>query len=711
MKKQASLEELTIMEAVDMLSNMAEIDPKELKEIVKKIKAGEEPLRTLYWLDLKEPEKTTAYIKSAMSTIHRYLQYFYTEERSSLKDSNTQRGLTAMMALAKEAATVMDECAFALNETTVSTLKEYTELQDYYLKKIIAYMQEKDETGEWQDEWGTGPGDLGDLKRRGIKDLEMVKKDRDYELFYIRKEDGSAFFNRDLLRHLKLVTSFDESLTELFAHDPLTKVIFLHDREMHASAKQIRAFSEYDMAQFYTHAMQHQNLPLVSDLNAACMALMMASNPQRLMQNTTGKSCVSYFNDFQTYLRRVLSSANYIQLNSGTIDPDDHLNRSILNLAHTLVYSFFSRVGHREEVIAFIYGLIAKRNKPLAGSIWNQMIEIHEEIFGLLKHFPSGPLFKALDVFQLGEDFQGFDPIAQGNYPLKSYVVSFRKFHTDILRVPSPTRQQYIQKAELDAEFQGYLRHLTSLKRGDQHLIINLQDRTSWEERARCTALEQGQSFAEFADTLTVVTLPKYTDFYTQSDVYLKINNANDFISLILEQIKSGEECGFFFPKAFAITKAVAFSEKALPLIHKCFFGAKNVLSRKNRLDFIEIFYYFLTLKIIEEVQPLSCSFTCKDAIDVGGAFQAGFYSFIKLMSRSPDWHMDEKDFLIWMFFAPAITIRDRAIDRERLSRTISALSTLNAELDLNRNTVIQNFNKLYLTPLFTEVSVFPAQQ
>jgi len=454
--------------------------------------------------------------------------------------------------------------------------------------------------------------------------------------------------------------------------------------------------------------MKNRHLPLVNDLSAACMALMLASNPRHLMQNTSSKSCVGYFNDFQMYIRRILSSADYALMISVQLDPDDELGQTILHLAHALSYAFFTRIGNREEAISFLYGMISQKKE--SSSLWNHLLDVHEEIYGLLKHFPSGPLFKALDVFHPDEDFHGFDPGAQGNLPSKCYIVSFRNFHLDCLRLPSPTRQRYIQKAEVTQEFQAFLRQLASHKRGDQHLIINLQDRTSWEEHARCEVLEKAQKSAEFSPNLVVATLPKYTDFYFQSDVYLQLNKAEDFLDSIIEQVKGGESCGFFFPKSFNQTQADSFTSKAVPLIHQTFFGGKNALSRKNRLDFIEIFYHFLTLKMIESVQPHSLSFTCKDAVDVGAAASAGFYAFLKLMSRSYDWQEDERDFLVWMLFAPALTVRERPIDLQRLSRTVSSLSCINAELELERNKVLKACGELFDFPLFNEVSVFPSK-
>ena len=703
--KKTAVEELTIMEAVDALSSMAEIDPKELKDNFLKLKAGEEPLRLLYWLDLKDPQKTLSNIQQMFRTLYRYLEFFYKEDRASLKESTNQRGIQAMMTIANEAVQSMDLCAFALNDQKVSDLKEYEVLLNYYNKRILSFIELEEE-----EELDIQPTSISEIRRMGLKDLEVVKKDRDYELFFIRREDGSTFFNRDLLRHLRLITNFDDTLTELQEQDPLTKLILVHDKEMHHSALQIRKSVDYDLHMFYKEALLNREKPLVGDVCFACMALMLSANPRHLMQNTTKKSALAYFQDFQMHMKKILSSADYLQLISNPIDPDDTLNQSMVHLIQALTYAFFTRTGHRTEMLGFIRNLMAKGKKQEGSSLWNYLIDVQEDIYNVLRNFPNGPLFKALDVFHTPEDFRGFDPITQGNQPSKMYVASFRHFHVDCLRMPSPTTQRYIQKANMTQEFKAFLQQLASHKRGDQHLMVNLQDRTSWEERARCEALEQAQMDAEISKNFAVVTLPKHTDFYYQTDVYAKINNADDFMNLVLEQVKSGEECGFFFIQSFPLKAAVSFTKKALPVIHKTFFGGKNVLSRKNRHDFIEIFYYFLTLKIIEEVQPHSLSFTCKDAVDIGAAMSAGFYSFLKMMSRSSDWQSHEKDFLLWMCFGPALSIRERVIDLQRLTRTISALACIDSELAISKEKTLKACSTLYNTPLFKEVSVFEAK-
>lgn len=185
----------------------------------------------------------------------------------------------------------------------------------------------------------------------------------------------------------------------------------------------------------------------------------------------------------------------------------------------------------------------------------------------------------------------------------------------------------------------------------------------------------------DFPENLTVITLPKNTPFYQQIDEYLHLDKSKEFLSLLLEQIKGGEECGFYFPKSLDRKELLQFVEKLLPYIHKAFFEKKAELNRKERLDFVEITWQFLIIKLVEMVAPAYMSFTCKDAIDVGQIQTMHFYSFLKLM-KEKEFSEEENDFILWMVFAPALIIRNRIVDIHRLSRALSSLSLFSSELE-----------------------------
>ena len=244
-------------------------------------------------------------------------------------------------------------------------------------------------------------------------------------------------------------------------------------------------------------------------------------------------------------------------------------------------------------------------------TVWNQFLIDDEKFRTLLSKFPNGPLLKILDLIREEQEEDAiipFDPIGQENLPSRIYEVQRKGKKIDVLRIPSPTRQSLIHKVEVIDEFRGFLRSLLQESPVGKHLIINLQDRTSWKEYARSRALETLQLNAEFNNQLIVVTLPKDTDFYHQNNEYLNLNKAEDFLKVFAEQLASPEECGYFLPSPLKKPDWTRFAEMALPAIHEHFFHNKNALTRRNREDFIEIFYQFFVLKCIDMVEPNSIS-------------------------------------------------------------------------------------------------------
>jgi hypothetical protein len=202
------------------------------------------------------------------------------------------------------------------------------------------------------------------------------------------------------------------------------------------------------------------------------------------------------------------------------------------------------------------------------------------------------------------------------------------------------------------------------------------------------------------------VTLPKNADFYMQSGSYLELNDANDFKQQLKEQIVSAEQCGFYFPPQLDQKMLLKFTGEAIETIHTIFFANKQILVHKNRLDFIEIFYLLFILKLVESFKPDTVSFTCKDAVDIGAAASAEMFAFLRMMNDISHWSKQEQDFLLWLLYSPALAIRERAIDLQRLSRMTSALSIVNAELEAHYQETVTACSKLYQLSFFKGLKV-----
>ena len=643
-----------IQEALDNLAVIAGIDL-EAPPLIglvqgRKIVTNEEEFgdAAVIWLS-EETETLLEVMDTTYQTIHQYFMALSEDTEIDWDDLKVLRGIGSMMALVGESSEMLERyIAFRMDRKgiTVKNRPEYRSLVDWYQGHFAKKIQ--------VEEVKHAPP----VEMR--LDFESVKRDRDYELFSIRREDGTFYYDGDLIRNLKISVDFEVG-EDAFEEDPLLKLRGMQDRDLQASARQILNESQPFIEKFYAISKKMMNHQLASCLKKALIALFLASNPRNLLQNTVGKSCMQYYDDFHKFLRQAMKTPEYQKMIAYPPESTDETAYGLLNAVHALCYSFFSRAGGiKQESIGLIHRTMRKGEKsanlPKGESVWNQLLFDDEKLRVEMAKFPNGPLFKILDVIREAkyeERVVPFDPIGEQNFPLKLFDLDYRGKRIHVLRIPSPTSQAFINKVELLDEFRGYLRSLSLSGTQKKLLMVNLQDRNSWKESSRCRMLEQLQKNAEFSQSIYVMTLPKSTDFYYQTQEYLDRDDAQKFLSAFQSKLASPEEHGFFFPAAFKTAELAGFSAKILPLIHREFFGGKKTLTRRQREDFIEIFYQFLVLKALDFFQADAISFTCKDALDIGAAAQGLFFAFAQLFQGSLD-SREEVDFFRWLLYAPA---------------------------------------------------------
>jgi hypothetical protein len=193
--------------------------------------------------------------------------------------------------------------------------------------------------------------------------------------------------------------------------------------------------------------------------------------------------------------------------------------------------------------------------------------------------------------------------------------------------------------------------------------------------------LEKISLSAEFQPILALLTLPVSTPFYLQSEDYLKLSDKKQFKKVFLDQLLSGIQCGFYFPKDLEVDKKML--ESLIDAVEACNFKDKKDLTRKNRLDWIETVYLLLILKSVEICKPRHIVFISKDGVDVGAVTMAAFYALIKMLDGKSKWKEGEKELFISMHFLPALMERERIVDLHRLNRTISSISVLAANIEV----------------------------
>ncbi len=666
---------MTVQEAVEHLSDMAEIDVDEAEGGTEKSR-----LFSYQWMNPDDERGTLDTVRSTFKTIHNYIKTLNTKE---LKNLDTQKGVHSIMVLAGEAAEKMDKCRSLFRNTLrskkFSELEEYKNLREYYLSKIFQrFVSSMKEEEQWEEEFGEEV-DIFDVQRKGLKDLETVKRDREYEYFYLLDENGQPFYTRNLVRHIRLVRDFDEILSDNLGNDPLVQMRGLQDRLVQSQAQAMKEQTACEIKAFYKEGFQYKSHPFVADVVKITMALFLASNKCNLAQNTTGKTCLDYFRDFQIFIRNLIESREYNDLaRQEEVDFPPLYEKGFFLVLH-LVRAFFLHDQETKPLLEFLSKLTQKTKLSLDTlAILEEVVEHNEKMRAALKQYPSGPLMKALDFFT-DIKHTSFDPLLQGNFPSRLFTIKREGICLTALRLPCPTMQERISKAEITKEFLAFLDGLKIDHK--KYLMLNLQDRTSKEAIARCKAVENLSRNAEYAEQFTVVTLAKDTDFYLQKGEYLNRNDSADFCHLLVQQIREGENCGFFFPKKL-LPKIDAFLDPAVKAIFQTFFRKASTLSRANRLVFIEIFYSFLILKCLELSECNLWSLTCKDSLDVGAVSMGGYFAFLHFLTNTK-WDRKRVDFFRYLCLAPALQHRERVVHMHRLSRQVSALSKIAERLNL----------------------------
>jgi hypothetical protein len=278
-----------------------------------------------------------------------------------------------------------------------------------------------------------------------------------------------------------------------------------------------------------------------------------------------------------------------------------------------------------------------------------------------------------------------------------------------LARWPSPTHQEFIHKAGVKGEFKAFLRACGHEKTFKKCLLLNLQDRTNWKEHFRCAAIEDLAEHESFAKQLEIVSLPKDTEFYHQLAPYHQENHADVFIKHLKEQIHD-ESGGFRISDIIRKEISKTFINEAISAIHRIFFSNQNILVREQRLDFIEIFYLFLELKIIDVVKPDMIGITCKDAVDVTATTAAELFVFVKMLTQGRLSENDQEH-LDLMLYGPSLLYRERLILPERFNRMNAMIKTIEGVREQHgqknfAKIINDTFGKLYRTSILQAKAV-----
>ncbi len=704
-QKTKELLELSIHDALSNLSTIADMDVnlKTPLGFVKKnkvvIQNEEFSYKTIDWVIPEDAEDLIDNIKETYLVVLNYLKEIYEKDFIDWNDYRCKKGIEAIIVIAADAASTIDKYIKLLpkqpNIESITKSQEYKNLQDFYINNIQKKFKAAPEGEEaWSENWEENDNSLLlDIDRSGLKDFETLKKDKEYEIFYLVNDEEKPFFNLDSINNIKAFCDYDELGKVKIEEDPLIKIRSFVDKDFQIAAHQIiEKAKEHITEYFHLELFKKSEDSLIKLVNKTIYALFLAANKDNLIERTAYKNSMEYFYDFQKFLRDTLASEEYKKMLTYQDVIENKMAKKIIHLVFSLVMGLFTKTSSiKQEMVGFIHFLKRKGEEkrkfkyPSKMSIWNKIIEMDESIDVILQTYPNGPMLKLLDVLR-EEEKKGFDPILQDNTPQRLFQVENKNKKIQFLRLASPTKQTTLSRADVIDEFKCLIRNL---KNDEKYLIFNFQDRTSFKEFARCKALDDMQKRAEFKSNLSIVSFSKNTPFYYQTGPYLAINKFEEFKKVFKENLFS-ENAGYKVSQEYS--KII---DRLFDFVHKHFFFSKNVLSRKNKLDFIEVFYQFFILKIIEIEKPTIVSFICKDAVDISTLVSSSFYSFLKII-RSNTWSKENEDFLAWLIYSPALLIRERKIDTQRLNRMISMLNAIDMEMLVRSNKILREMSDIY---------------
>jgi hypothetical protein len=691
---------LAILEALDNLNTLIEANSLDELEVTEDLhlvshRGGKEK----YWVQAGPDKHTQDAIRETYRTVLGYLQSFY----HRMKDAHDQKrlitGVNTIMVLVGEATKKLQRFD-TLFKQTVTEYKEFKDLQNFYRNKIIKETYKRFEKIpipkliEVPKEKTKMEGELQGLLEEEepvevkegehiLNDLDVVKRDHLYELFYLRNEAGHFFYTTELGKQLKLACDFGEFAEAYFNGDPLLQIKNWEDRSLHLCAKEILKRHRPKVERFYRSTTAHKGFALVATMHKALMALMLAANPRNLIRQFAIKASSFYFHDFLLFLREALHDADFQKYLVYPVPGGKPFLQDTLTLVHALSATLFLLPRHHEELQTGLQGLVAK-GLPKGGSLAERVAAAYKALQNVLQKHPSGPIFKALDLVREDDEERSFDPLFLGNYPEQETLFTSGDKEILCLRIPCPITQIVINRAEITEEFKNFLRNADK-----KILYLNFQDRTSWKEHARCLALEELGRQALFADVLTLVTMTKESHFYNQIGEYETLNDALAFRTQ-LKQHLFDESSGYTYPPFVKEKMSSDWLERLLLTLHSLFFENKKSLTFLEKITWIEIAYSLLILKLIELSQPDALALSSKDALDIGATSLVALIALLT-QGQGKEWSEEEFQALQRLLFGPVLLQRERPLLPERIDRLCSMMRLLE-----EKGAYLEAFSSLY---------------
>ncbi len=692
--------DIALLDAIETLTQISEMgfEGRALPEWLSTTTTPQLPILegTVEWLQSKNTENVMKVVREDFRIILDYLRKFDKMGEGLLINPQTLEGMKAIMLVVSDAAETLDKYSQVrihkgrgLFWKSIKETKEFKDLMHFYNRKIAPLARREAQVQLVANlpigqllQAAIGKASQGSLAiEHHIIDLESLRKDQEYELLYLRRDDGSRFFGSKLVRTLKLICNFEEEPQGLKQGEVFRDISIWNDAQLRLMVKTWvgQVFPQCD--QFFKARGSARDHELVQKASNMTFALMLAHTQSRIVPLTPVKGVKEYLHDFHTFLGEITSSSDFGRLIAYPPKNPRAWDFAIYRLVHEIAWSIFTQgriskdlFNLHEALISqcheFTYDWDIKSGTGVSSHFWEQYQKLH----AVSKEFATQPLLR--DVEFLDSDRPCvYDPMLLLNYPFKVYDLSWKNSTIPVYRLPFPTHQEFIDKASISNEFKAFLRESRSRGYGPV-LVVDLQNPTSWKEGARSHALHELSHSHEFNGTLIPLTLNRDGDFYRQVEIESGDMTSIDVFFKKLKDAIGSATHGYIYPDKWKTTDFAHFIDLLLETIQEGFLFHKSELSRVEKMEVIDIVQLFVVLKAIDDFAPSFIYITCKDGLDITLPFVTEFYVLLKMLNNRSISHAEEQ-YLSTVLYGPPLLVRGRPIFQERFNRLISVIRFL----------------------------------
>jgi hypothetical protein len=336
--------------------------------------------REIYWVQAGPDTETLSAIKDTFRAVHAYLQTFYSKMKKNGDTKRLVEGINTIMVLVGEAAKNLERFG-TLFKSRVSDFDEYKQLQNFYRNRVIKESfrefakvpipKQKSAEKNVLPEQEAAQAQLQELLAEDeveeiggvhiLNDLEVIKRDHNYELFYLKNEAGHHFYTYELGRTIKLACDFGEFAQEYFGDDPLLQIKNWEDKSLNLRAAQLLKNCRRSIERFYKEAIKYKEMDVVALVHNALMALMLAANPRNLIRQFSPKGCHLYFHDFLLFLRETLENREYQKFLIYSPPPGKPFFQDLLDVVNQLCYHLFTMEDLDEELTSALKQIIERQ--------------------------------------------------------------------------------------------------------------------------------------------------------------------------------------------------------------------------------------------------------------------------------------------------------------------------------------------------------------